>query len=156
MVTVAPTKQQPQTAAEIAWIRLMRVYHLIDARSSERMKAHCISLSRFDVLNHAGLREGRTQQELANALMVTKGNITQLLDGMEHDGLLVRRRSGRRNLIYLTDTGRDLRSITTQDQLHNIEEAFAALTPDDVTSLSAILRKLDRSLTAANQTRKTT
>ena len=43
------------------------------------------------VLNHAGNREGKTQQELADALMVTKGNVCQVLDGMEAEA----RASGR-------------------------------------------------------------
>ena len=70
-------------SSTIAWLRLARIYHKIDRRSAETMGRHGISVSRFDVLNHAGTPEGRTQQELARALLVTKGNITQLLDAME-------------------------------------------------------------------------
>src|SRR5690554_2342582 len=102
---------------ETTWIRLMRVYQQIDKRSAEIMKSHGLSVSRFDVLVHAGVSEGRTQQELADAMFVTKGNITQLLDGMEAEDLLYRRRRSRTNLIYLTDDGRHKRQLAMTDQL---------------------------------------
>lgn len=135
----------PATAV-LAWLRLMRVYHKIDRRSAELMKQWKLSVSRFDVLNHAGRPEGRTQQELADALMVTKGNVCQVLDGMEAEGLLYRRRSGRTNHIYLTDKGRDLRSTLVPTQEEDISEAFSVLTDEEQDTLLNLLRKLDRSL----------
>jgi DNA-binding MarR family transcriptional regulator len=143
-----PTEESTSTpsSAVLAWLRLMRVYHKIDKRSAELMKEHRLSVSRFDVLNHAGHREGRSQQELADALMVTKGNICQVLDGMEADKLLYRRRSGRTNHIYLTDEGRELRAALVPAQESAIEDAFSALTDDEQDTLLGLLRKLDRSL----------
>lgn len=143
-----PTEESTSTpsSAVLAWLRLMRVYHKIDKRSAELMKEHRLSVSRFDVLNHAGHREGRSQQELADALMVTKGNICQVLDGMEADKLLYRRRSGRTNHIYLTDEGRELRAALVPAQESAIEDAFSALSDDEQDTLLGLLRKLDRSL----------
>lgn len=134
-------------SAVLAWLRLMRVYHKMDRRSAELMKGWNLSVSRFDVLNHAGRPEGRTQQELADALMVTKGNVCQVLDGMEAEGLLYRRRSGRTNHIYLTDKGRDLRGMLLPAQEEEITRAFSALTSDEQDTLLRLLGKLDRSLT---------
>ena len=153
-----PDKEQTLSAAPdtsvLAWLRLMRVYQKIDRRSADLMKQWKLSVSRFDVLNHAGNREGKTQQELANALMVTKGNVCQVLDGMEADGLLYRRRSGRTNHIFLTDKGRDLRAELVPTQEAEIERAFSALTDDEQQTLLGLLRKLDRSLTNDNATRQ--
>src|SRR5699024_5416574 len=94
---------------ETTWIRLMRVYQQIDKHTAGIMKQHGLSVSRFDVLVHAGVSEGRTQQQLADAMFVTKGNITQLLDGMEAEDLLYRRRKGRTNHIFLTEKGWETR-----------------------------------------------
>ena len=58
------------------WVRIMRIYHRIDRRSAEGMRQWDLSPARFDVINHTGLNEGATQQELADALLVTKGNVT--------------------------------------------------------------------------------
>jgi DNA-binding MarR family transcriptional regulator len=150
--TVAPpagessARTVPDTSV-LAWLRLMRVYQKIDHRTARLMKQYRLSVSRFDVLNHAGHREGKSQQELADDLFVTKGNICQVLDGMEADGLLYRRRSGRTNHIYLTDEGRELRSTLVPTQEAEIERAFSALTEDEQQTMLTLLRKLDRSLT---------
>ncbi len=130
----------------IAWVRLMRVYAKLQQQAAQTSRRHGLSLSRFDVLNHAGVREGRTQQELAEALFVTKGNICQLLDGMEADGLLTRRRAGRSNRIYLTDAGRALRTTILADHERELGERFQALTAPEQETLLRLLAKLDRSL----------
>ena len=146
--TAAPSRERTSEPSlpVLAWLRLMRVYQKIDRRSAGILRCFGLSVSRFDILNHAGVREGRTQQELADALLVTKGNIVQLLDGMEADGLLYRRRSGRTNHIYLTDRGRELRREAVAAQEANIERKLADLTPEEQQTLLALLRKLDRSL----------
>jgi DNA-binding MarR family transcriptional regulator len=149
-------KQESQSSlatSVLAWIRLMRIYHKIDRRTADLMKEWKLSVSRFDVLNHAGNGEGKTQQQLADALMVTKGNVCQVLDGMEAEGLLYRRRSGRNNHIYLTDEGRSLRSTLVPTQEAEIDKAFAALTDDEQQTLLTLLRKLDRSLTTNTASR---
>lgn len=130
----------------LAWMRLMRVYHKMDRRTADEMRPRNLSVSRFDVLNHAGAREGRTQQELADALFVTKGNICQLLDGMERDNLLYRRRRGRTNLIYLTDEGRVLREQALHKHEQRIADDMSALSSQEQRTLISLLRKLDKSL----------
>ena len=152
MTTVAPHKSQ-RNVSELAWIRLMRVYQQIDRRTAEIMKKHGLSVGRFDVLVHAGLSEGRSQQELADAMFVTKGNICQLLDGMEADKLLYRRRKGRTNHIYLTEEGMQRRETALQEQLDVVEAAMSALNKEEQESLHTLLRKLDRSL-ASNEAMK--
>jgi DNA-binding MarR family transcriptional regulator len=136
--------------AETAWIRLMRVYHQIDKHTAEIMKKYGLSVSRFDVLVHAGVREGRTQQELADAMFVTKGNICQLLDGMEAEALLYRRRKGRTNHIFLTDVGRTRRQQAMEEQLQAIETAMSALTDLEKEQLNKLLRTIDRTLSNKN------
>lgn len=152
MTTVAPQKSQ-RNVSELAWIRLMRIYQQIDRRTAEIMKKHGLSVGRFDVLVHAGLSEGRSQQALADAMFVTKGNICQLLDGMETDKLLYRRRKGRTNHIYLTEEGMQRRETALQEQLDVVEAAMSALNKEEQESLHTLLRKLDRSL-ASNEAMK--
>jgi len=134
----------------LTWMRLMRVYHKMDRRTAEEMRPRDLSVSRFDVLNHAGAREGRTQQELADALFVTKGNICQLLDAMERDKLLYRRRRGRTNLIYLTDEGRILRKQALDGHEQRIADDMSALSEEEQRTLLSLLRKLDKSLDSSN------
>lgn len=130
----------------VAWLRLARIFQKIDRRTADSLRDWNLSVSRFDILNHAGAREGRPQQDLARSLLVTKGNITQLLDAMERDGLVERRKCGRTNLVYLTDTGRALRTGSLVDHERRIVDEFSVLTPEETETLLALLRKLDQSL----------
>src|SRR5918998_4123187 len=90
----------------LAWLRLMRVFQKVDRASGERLRAWDLSVGQFDVLARVGAAEGIVQQELADFLLVTKGNVCQLLDRMEGRGLILRRREGRDNRIFPTGEGR--------------------------------------------------
>ena len=150
MNTTTDSHESPPTTtihpSTIAWLRLARVYQKIDHRSAETMRKHCLSVSRFDVLNHAGTPEGRTQQDLAKSLLVTKGNITQLIDAMEKEGLLERRRDGRTKRIYLTGEGKCTRERLVALQESEIAADLSALDEEEMQTLIRLLRKLDRSL----------
>jgi DNA-binding MarR family transcriptional regulator len=140
------SRRRGTTLPIVTWLRLLRVYQKIDRRSAITMKAMGLSVSRFDVLNHAGVHEGRSQQELADSLLVTKGNITQLLDAMETDGLVCRQKIGRTNRVYLTDRGRSLRLASLSDHEARITSEFSVLTDDELETLVLLLRKVDRHL----------
>lgn len=133
-------------AAVLAWIRLMRVYHKIDRAATEELRRHGLSLSRFDLINQIGTGEGRSQQELAESLLVTKGNIPQLLDPLEREGLVERRKCGRRNQIFLTDAGRALRQCIVGPHEELIAQQMSALSPEEQQTLLTLLRKLDHAL----------
>ncbi|MGN6030963.1 MAG: MarR family winged helix-turn-helix transcriptional regulator [Thermomicrobiales bacterium] len=139
-------RQYAPPIAVVAWLRLARIFQKIDRRTAGTLRDWNLSVSRFDVLNHAGAQEGRPQQDLARSLLVTKGNITQLLDAMEQDGLVERRKCGRTNLVYLTDEGRALRTRSLADHERRIVDEFSVLTPEETDTLLALLRKLDRAL----------
>lgn len=128
------------------WVRMMRVFTRIDRRSADEFRRWKLSVGRFDVINHAGLYNGVTQQELADALLVTKGNIAQLLDSLERDGLIRRERQGRCNLVFLTEAGRELRTNAMDGHISTISRAMKALSSDEQQQLANLLRKLERGL----------
>jgi DNA-binding MarR family transcriptional regulator len=133
--------------ALLAWLRLARVFQKIDAASTRHFRPYDLSVAQFDVLAQIGANEGLSQQELAGSLLVTKGNISQLLKRMEQQGLIRRCQEGRANCLFLTPCGRDLFSRLVPDQEAMIVALFQALSSDEQTHLLALLRKLDRSLT---------
>ncbi len=130
----------------LTWLRLARVYQCIDHASAAHLRQFGLSVAQFDVLAQIGAREGLTQQELADALFVTKGNVTQLLDKLEQRGLIERRPAGRSNCLHLTPAGRALvaRAIPAQERL--IASLFASLAPAEQAKLLALLRRLCRRL----------
>src|SRR5437660_3976097 len=89
----------------LAWMRLARVFQKVDRAASESLRCRQLSPAQVDVLAKVGSSEGISQQELANALLVTKGNVCQLLDKMEGSGLRERRHDARVNRLFLTDQG---------------------------------------------------
>jgi DNA-binding MarR family transcriptional regulator len=130
----------------LAWLRLMRVFQKVDRLSGERLRAWDLSVGQFDVLAHVGAAEGMVQQELADSLLVTKGNVCQLLDRMEGRGLILRRREGRNNRIFLTEEGRRLFDEVVPAHEAFIAERFSALARAEQERLHELLRKLDRAL----------
>jgi DNA-binding MarR family transcriptional regulator len=130
----------------LCWLRLARVYHKIDSASARHFKAHELSTAQFDMLAQIGAHEGITQQELAGALLVTKGNISQLVDRMERQGLVRRCQEGRKNTLYLTEGGRRLSEAVVPSQEALVAELFAPLSADEQSQLLALLRQLDHGL----------
>lgn len=130
----------------LAWVRLARVFQKIDTISARFFRSHGLSTAQFDVLAQIGATNGITQQELARSLLVTKGNISQLLDRLEQQGIVTRRHEGRTNCLYLTERGQALFDEVVPQQEALIADLFAVLSPEEQAQLLALLRKLDHHL----------
>jgi len=75
--------------AVVIWSRLALIYKRLDALGEKKFRAVGINTAWFDVLARVGAHEGITQGELAAALYVTKGCVSQLrrqngIDGTGH------------------------------------------------------------------------
>ena len=141
---------RPSTAV-LSWLRLARVFQRIDQLSEEHLRPWGLSGAQFDLLVHVGGSEGITQQDVATALLVTKGNVCQLVDRMERDGLVRRVPYGRSNRLYLTDQGTTLFLKAVPAQEAAIDKSFSSLTREEQSHLVALLRKLDHSLSGDKQ-----
>jgi DNA-binding MarR family transcriptional regulator len=113
---------------------------------SVHLRSWGLNTAQFDVLAHVGAHRGVTQQELANSLLVTKGNISQLLDRMEKLDLLRRCQEKRNNALVLTEKGQKLydRIVPSTERL--IEEQLAVLSASEIADLLKLTRKLDHAL----------
>ena len=130
----------------LAWLRLLRVHLKVERALGEQLRGWGLNNAQFDVLAHVGADEGITQQELADSLLVTKGNVTQLLDRVERRGLISRRREGRTNRLFLTDEGRRLFDEVVPAHEALIDEQLSILSRGEQQRLHELLRKLDRAL----------
>ena len=130
----------------VAWMRLARVFQKVERASSDHLRTWGLSLAQFDVLAQVGAAEGASQQQLARSLLVTKGNVAQLLNRMEADGLIERRQVGRCNHLYLTDRGRDTYARVVPAQQEMITRLFSRLPDCDCRALRDTLRTLDHAL----------
>ena len=130
----------------VVWLRLARVYARLEGRSQRQLRGAGLTGAQFDVLAQVGAREGCTQQELANSLLVTKGNVTQLLDRMEHCGFLTRSQDGRVKRVRLTPEGRALRRRVLRAHEDYMAAQLAALTTEEQKTLARLLRTVEQSL----------
>ena len=140
-----PTRPRLDTSV-LAWLRLVRVFQKIHQRSVDELRVEGLSAGQFDVLAHVGADEGATQQQVADALLVTKSNVCQLLDRMEAAGLVERRQQGRSKHLYLTPAGRRLYDRVIPAHEARIAEWLAVLEPEEQTQLLGLLRKADHAL----------
>lgn len=148
MRTTIQSKQHSlRRPAVLAWLRLARVFQQIETRSERFFRSHGLNTAHFDILAKVGAADGMTQQELAAALLVTKGNISQLLSKLEQEGLVHRRQAGRTNCLSLTERGQALFQVVVPQQEDLIADMLSPLSSDEQHQLLRLLRKLDHSLT---------
>src|SRR6476469_6664252 len=140
------TARQVRSPSLLAWLRLARVFQKVDRASSEALRFHQLSPAQVDVLAKVGSSEGISQQELANALLVTKGNVCQLLDKMENSGLLERRPDGRVNRLFLTEQGREVHDEVVPRHDAMLAAYFNTLSDGDQQELVRLLRHVDRAM----------
>lgn len=133
-------------AGVVSWLRLVRVEQKIRRVLVGDLRRRGLSLAQFDALARVGAAEGITQQELADALLVTKGNVCQVLDRMERRGWVLRRPEGRANRLFLTDEGRQLYAETIPPHEALVAGRFSALAHAEQRELVRLLGKLDRAL----------
>lgn len=130
----------------LSWLRLARVFEKTERAGEAQLRGWGLNMGQFDVLAHVGASEGLSQGELAESLLVTKGNVTQLLAKMESRGLIARRSEGRTKRIFLTGEGRRLYEEVVPAHEGFIAGRFEALGEEERGALHELLRKLDRDM----------
>ena len=113
---------------------------------AEALAAHGLTLPQFDVLATLWHGEGITQQELAERLLVTKGNVVGLIDRVSAAGWVERRpdpEDRRANRLYLTDAGRKLLAKAWPCQVAISQKIFGTLTESELKMMHSLLERLE-------------
>ena len=130
----------------LAWYRLLRLVKKGTRYISPSFVDAGLSRPQFDLLGAIAMDEGQTQQVYAERMTVTKGNITQQVDRLEKSGLVLRCKEGRTNCLHLTENGWAVIAQITPEHDDRLFQIFEALTPDEITQLTKILRKLEQNI----------
>ncbi|MFC3050642.1 MarR family winged helix-turn-helix transcriptional regulator [Kordiimonas pumila] len=128
------------------WLRLLQVNKIIENEIREFLRTeHDTTLPRFDVMAALyKMKKGAKMSELSQALMVSNGNVTGIIDRLVTEGLVIRaaiegdRRSTR---VQLTNAGK--KRFEKQAAAHEakVNELFSAVNYDDA---AGIITRLDR------------
>ncbi len=127
------------------WFRLIRLHTRSRMAVANRLRAFDLSVPQCDVLTTLTEREGVSQQELAQRLYVTKGNISGLVDRLVANGLVERRPlegDRRSHAIYLTPAGRELARRGIEAQKDFVCRTFGQVTPERLALFDELLVEL--------------
>lgn len=125
------------------FLRVVRLQQRVSASVAAQLRKIGLSIPQFDVISTLTEREGITQQELAERLYVTKGNVSGLIDRMVQAGLVERRSIAgdrRSHALHLTEHGRDLAQRGIALQRSYVEATLGRLAPGDVAELDRVIR----------------
>ncbi|GAA4609770.1 MarR family transcriptional regulator [Actinoallomurus liliacearum] len=128
--------------------RLAMVTRAVEGRVEDVLTRHGLGRGEFDVL--AALRRSGSPytlipSELSATLMMSRAGMTSRLDRLEAAGLVSRsldqadRRSFR---VTLTDEGREIIDSTLTDHAATLKRLVSGLAPEDVATMTRILRTL--------------
>jgi DNA-binding MarR family transcriptional regulator len=128
------------------WLQMIRTFWTLQSKIEDSLKKHKLTLAQFDLLAMLLGLEDLNQQELANKLAVTKGNMVGLVNRLSRRGFVKRvpSREGRRaNVIRLTATGRKLVRAALPDHLRLVKAMLSPLASGEQQELRLLLLRLD-------------
>lgn len=131
-----------------AWARLIRAQRVLLERVEQRLKeAGLPPLAWYDVLLELDReKDGLRQFELGERMLLSKHNLSRLLDRMQKQGLLRRLacvEDGRGSVIEITPAGKKQRAAMWPIYAKAIDEVFAArLGSSEAREFSNTLKKL--------------
>jgi DNA-binding MarR family transcriptional regulator len=99
----------------------------------------------FGLLRLVAAAEGQSQQALAERLRLPKSRMVWMVDDLEEQGLVERRRNPtdrRAHALYLTEKGRKILEKAGGVAARHEAELLKALQPEERSELAALLRRL--------------
>jgi len=124
------------------WFRFMRLHQRMLGQMTGRIRALGLSIPQFDLLSTLTEREGISQNELAERLYVTKGNVSGLVDRLVQAGLVERRAIAgdrRSYAMHLTPEGRRLAEAGIKAQRDFVAQTLGKLPEQDLVELDRLV-----------------
>jgi DNA-binding MarR family transcriptional regulator len=102
------------------WLRLLSCTMAIEKELQRRFAERGVTLPRFDVLAALDRHGEMSMGALSQALLVSNGNVTQLVQKLVRDGLVeIRKAPGDRRSSFVRMTGEGRRQFATLAGAHN-------------------------------------
>ncbi len=139
----------PHMVALRLWTALARCYGTMHRALAQRVGEYELTTAQFGVLEALYHLGPLTLGDLADKLLVTGGNVTYVMDRLQKDGLVTRRRcSEDRRMVWadLTDEGRSLIEEVFPGHAEFIEEMVSVLPAQDQQELRGLLKRLGKGI----------
>ena len=160
MITSTKTSHEPggrtwsedQEVALRLWIALARCYSTVAKAVSVRLSQYGLTTPQFGILEALHHLGPLSLGELADKLLVTGGNVTYVMDRLEDQGLVMRKRSPEDQRVidaHLTEEGRSLMEACFPEHAEFIEELMGPLGPEEREELRGLLKRLGRGIASA-------
>lgn len=127
------------------WLQMIRTYDHLQTQVATLLQTHNMTVPQFEVLSTLKAAECTNQQELAQRLQVTKGNLVGLIDRLTERGWVERVQvpgDRRVNRVRITESGREMFKKAFPEQLGVVEKMMADLDETEMDTLQGILKKL--------------
>jgi MarR family transcriptional regulator, organic hydroperoxide resistance regulator len=128
------------------WLQMIRTYDSMQGEVEAKLQKHALTLPQFEVLSTLAVSSCTNQQELAQRLQVTKGNLVGLIDRLTERGWVERvpdPADRRVNKVQLTGAGKQVLEKVYPDQLTAVEQLMSKLNLEDVETLRSLLHRLE-------------
>ena len=127
-----------------AWLQLIRSYDHLQAEVSSLLQARGLTVAQFEVLSSLSAANCANQQELADRLRVTKGNLVGLIDRLADRGWVEREPAPddrRVNRVRITQAGKDLILSVLPEQAGVVQSMLSRLDDAEIETLRFLLEK---------------
>ena len=139
-------KGSPQTERALdTFIKLMRCSASVAARGRELLEVCDLTLPQFATLEALFHLGPLTMQEISQKTLTSAGNITLVVDNLEKNRLVERRRDreNRRFIsVHITPEGEQLMARIFPTHAANLEKLFNVLSSDEQQVLGELCKKL--------------
>ena len=132
------------------WVRILRVHTLISSIIRKKVTKKGLTLPQLYVLTTLGLQGNMLLGQLGQELLVTKGNITPIVNHLERDDLVVREqdeKDRRKVWVRLTPKGEELFGVILSAYEEEFVPLMDYLSQEELRQLSHLLKKVIEGIT---------
>lgn len=122
---------------------LIRAGARLSNDATRKLTVRGLSQAQLELLRRVASSPDGTQQDLVQALGVTRGNVSQLLTKLESEGLLLRFAVGTRKLLRITRRGERLLETVLPGEAELLAQHFLALSKSELEQLLGLLGRLE-------------
>ncbi len=129
------------------WLNTVRSYQKISRKLAELLRPIDITTAQLDILaNLLRHSEGLTQKALVDRLLVTKGNVSGLLERLVGRGLVERRvnpSDARSKMVHLTDLGQTVATQAVTIHRQFVDNLMEVLSDREKEELAEVMSRVE-------------